>query len=282
MSLEVNIMKKLDFMIVGTMKSGTTSLAFQLNHNPDICMPPSEIHYFNYDENFSKGEKWYETHFKDCDQTCILGEKTPTYSYLEKIPKRIFEYNPEIKLIWMFRNPIDRAYSNYYHAKRAGNEKYSFKKAIRLEPERIKNDIFKGYLTRSKYIEQVERYLEYFSIEQMHFILFEDFVKNPINVIKDIFKFLEVPFNDFEYQDEIKNVARIPRAPRFLKKSREILGETALLYRIIRKLSFIGRKTGYKKMSPRLREQLDGYFEVYNKQLGERTGLDISIWQTKK
>ncbi len=275
-------MKKLDFMIVGTMKSGTSTLALQLDQNPDICIPLDEIHYFNNEENFKKGEKWYESKFEECEKDCIIGEKTPTYSYLEKVPKRIFEYNPDIKLIWAFRNPVDRSFSNYYHAIRLGSEKYSFKKAVKLEPIRIKKDVFKGYVTRSKYIEQVKRYLKYFSIEQMHFILFEEFVKNPIPVLEDLFDFLEVPFNDFEYQDEIRNVALIPRAPRFLRKSREILGETALLYRIIRKLSFMGRKPGYKKISPKLREELNDYFIEYNKQLEELTGLDVSIWQKKK
>jgi hypothetical protein len=275
-------MKKLDFMIVGTMKSGTSSLAFQLAQSPYICIPPDEIHYFNNEENFKKGEKWYESKFEGCNKDCIIGEKTPAYSYLEKVPKRIFDYNPDIKLIWIFRNPVDRSYSNYLHALKLGSEKYRFKKAVKIEHKRIKEDVVKGYVTRSKYIEQVERFLEYFSIEKMHFILFEEFAKNPILVIKNVFDFLEIPFNDFEYQDEIINITRVPRAPRFLRKSREILGETALLYRMIRKLSYMGRKPGYKKISPKLREKLNEYFSEYNKRLEELTGLDVSIWQKKK
>ncbi|MHA1203285.1 MAG: sulfotransferase family protein [Candidatus Heimdallarchaeaceae archaeon] len=274
-------MKKLDFIMVGTMKSGTSSLAFQLAQNPDICIPLDEMHYFNNEENYEKGEKWYASNFKECSNKSIIGEKTPTYSYLDKVPYRIFEYNPDIKLIWLFRNPVDRSYSNYWHAVRLGSEKYRFTKAIKHESKRVKENVFKGYLKRSKYIEQVERYLQFFDKKKMHFILFEDFVKNPIQIITDVFKFLNVPFNNFVYQNEIRNVALIPRAPRFLRKSREILGETALSYRVIRRLSFRGRKPGYRKLSPKVRAELNEYFEEYNKKLENLTGLDVSVWKKK-
>ncbi|MHA1199811.1 MAG: sulfotransferase family protein [Candidatus Heimdallarchaeaceae archaeon] len=274
-------MKKLDFIIVGAMKAGTSSIAFQLSHNPQICIPTDEVHYFNNEENFCKGIEWYESKFKNCNRDSIIGEKTPTYSYDEKVPERINDYNPDIKLVWTFRNPVDRAYSNYLHAVRFGRESYSFKKAIRNEPERIKKNIFRGYLKRSIYIEQIERYLEFFDKKQMYFILFEDFVKNPVEIMKGLFKFLNVSFNDFKYQDEIKNITVIPRMPRLLRKTVETFGDRSIVSKGVRFITLRGKKPGYAKLSPELRYELNEYFSEYNKKLSDLTGLDISAWNKK-
>ena len=272
-------MKKLDFIIVGAMKAGTSSLAFQLQHNPDICIPLKEIHFFDNDQNYSKGIKWYEENFTNCDQQKLIGEKTPTYSYLEKVPKRIQEYNQEIKLIWIFRNPIERAYSNYWHAVKSGVERKSFEKAVQKETEHIKKDIFKGYLKRSIYVDQIDSYLEFFEKKQMFFMLFEDFVKNPLDNMHNLFKFLKVPFNDFKYADEIRNVTVIPRIPVLLRKSSELFRESSLMYRGVQFLAFKGKKPGYPKLSSALKIELDHYFADYNKELSDLTGLDLAPWK---
>ena len=57
-------MRKLDFIIVGAMKAGTSSLAFQLKDNPQVCIPLKELHFFDNEDNFSKGVEWYESFFK--------------------------------------------------------------------------------------------------------------------------------------------------------------------------------------------------------------------------
>jgi len=274
-------MKKLDFIIVGAMKAGTSSLAFQLEDNLQFCIPQQELHFFSDEENFSKGVEWYESFFKDCDSDKIFGEKTPTYSYSEKVPKRIFDYNSKVKLVWIFRNPVDRAYSNYWHSVRTGGESFSFEKAVKLESERIKENIFRGYLKRSIYIEQVERYLKFFDIKNMHFILFEEFVKNPTEIMRKLFEFLEAPFNNFQYKDEIRNIAIIPRLPRLLRRSREVLGEKSLIYRGVRFSLMRGRKPGYAKLSPELRAELKEYFKEHNEKFKNLTGLDITAWDKK-
>lgn len=110
---------QVDFIIVGAMKSGTSSLAFHLSNHPDIYMPESEVHFFNDDEAYEKGYQHYLNQFEYL-QNKIVGEKTPTYSYLKKCPERIYDFNANVKLIWIFRNPVDRAYSNYWHAVKRG------------------------------------------------------------------------------------------------------------------------------------------------------------------
>ncbi|MCE7740851.1 MAG: sulfotransferase domain-containing protein [Candidatus Heimdallarchaeota archaeon] len=275
-------MKKLDFIIVGAMKAGTSSLAFQLKHNPQICIPLKEVHYFNNEENYNKGIQWYEGIFKDCNPENIIGEKTPTYSYLEKVPERIYEYKSDIKLVWIFRNPLSRSYSNYWHAVKSGRENYSFDKAVRKEPERLKKDVWKGYLKRSIYAEQIERYLNFFDKKQMYFMIFEDFVRNPVENMKGLFKFLRVSFNNFEYQDEIRNITIIPRIPRLLRKSSEIFHEKSLIHKGIQFLAIKRKKPGYTKISPEIKEELKHYFIDHNRKLADLTGLDVSIWDKNK
>ncbi len=272
-------MRKLDFIIVGAMKAGTSSLAFQLKDNPQVCIPLKELHFFDNEDNFSKGVEWYESFFKDCSSSGIIGEKTPTYSYSEKVPKRIFDYNPEVKIVWIFRNPVDRAYSNYWHAVKAGVENLSFEKAVKLESKRIEQDIFKGYLKRSIYIEQVERYLKFFDIKNMHFLLFEEFLQNPTENMRKLFKFLDIPFNNFQYKDEIRNITIIPRMPRLLRRTREILGEKSLMYRGVRFILSRGKKPGYAKLSSELRAELNEHFKNHNEKLKNLTGLNITAWE---
>ena len=116
----MNIQAK--FLIVGGMKAGTSSLAQILNQHPKIFIPNQELHYFNKDENYFKGYDFYNKNFK---AGVLNGEKTPTYSFQENCAERIYKYNKDFKLIWILRNPTDRAISNYYHAFLKDKEKHS-------------------------------------------------------------------------------------------------------------------------------------------------------------
>ncbi|OCL27619.1 hypothetical protein U472_03450 [Orenia metallireducens] len=266
-----------DFIIVGAMKAGTTSLAFHLNNHPDIYIPQRELHFFDNEDNYKRGYKYYLSLF-EYEGEKVVGEKTPTYSYLDKVAERIYKFNPNLKIIWIFRNPIDRAYSNYWHAVEKGAEYLSFSKAIKKEPNRIKTDIWKGYLKRSIYVEQVERYLQFFNKEQMLFLLFEDFMNQPERELKKICNFVNVNADKFEYIEEIRNKTTVPRSKIILWLFRKIFGYKSRLYNITYKLNTFGKKAGYPALSNNIRLELREYFSDYNNQLEELTGLDLSVW----
>ncbi len=99
-----------DFLIVGTMKSGTSSLRHYLSQHPQIAIPAREIHFFDRDDTYARGPAWYLGRLaRDrTANTTIVGEKTPTYSYDPKVPARIHRDFPGVKLVWIFRNPVDR------------------------------------------------------------------------------------------------------------------------------------------------------------------------------
>ncbi|MGP3778030.1 sulfotransferase family protein [Halanaerobium saccharolyticum] len=272
-------MRKLDFIIVGAMKSGTSSLAYHLNNHPNIYLPNEEIHFFNNDIDFKKGYDYYHRKIDVYNnEKKIIGEKTPTYSYLEKVPKRIYKYNPNIKLIWIFRNPVDRTYSNYLHAWKKGSENLSFEEAISQEKERIKDNIWKGYKKRSIYVKEVRRYLKYFNQAQMRYILFENFIKNPESETKKIIKFLGANEEKFNYIKEKRNKTTLPRMQNLLYFVRKNMGDKSIIYRSLMKILTFNKEPGYPKLDSRLRKKLKDYFYEYNKELKQITGLETDIW----
>jgi len=218
-----------NFIIPGAMKSGTTALRVYLAQHPDIYMVSKEIHFF--DRNFEKGVEWYEKFFDGWNGEKAVGEKTPNYLYHKRTPERIYRYLPNIKLIFVFRNPIDRAYSHYWHNVRSGQETLTFEKALEKEEERIKNERIKetySYKDKGKYIVQIKRYAEYFSKSQILFILAEDLKERGEATLKKILKFLNVEEN-FVFKDlQEKHVGSMPRSMflarlasnRFIKKHR--------------------------------------------------------------
>lgn len=268
---------KIDFIIVGAMKAGTSSLGFHLNSHPDIYLPEKELQFFNDDSKFYMGYNYYYSLFNPNGEK-VLGEKTPTYSYQENVAERIYDFNPDIKLIWILRSPVDRAYSNYLHAVKNGSELLSFESAVENESERIKTDIWKGYLERSIYIKQVKRYLQWFKIEQMHFVIFEEFKANPEKELKKIFNFLEVDSSKSFYKVEERNKTVMPRSTISLYYARKHFGHKSFSFKVINKINTIGKAPGYQKMSKSIRKELDARFIDHNNKLQDVTGLDFKIW----
>ena len=117
-------MSKPDFIIIGAAKSGTTTLYQYLCRHPQIYMStPKEPDFFSLDMNYHKGIEWYESLFDGAKPEQICGEASTTYSRWHQHPKaaeRISQYLPKVKLIYIMRHPVDRAYSFYaYRFKRS-------------------------------------------------------------------------------------------------------------------------------------------------------------------
>jgi hypothetical protein len=272
--------QKIDFIIVGAMKSGTTSLGFYLRRHPNVCIPKGEVHFFDNERNFKKGLGWYERKLfrKGTRHTVVTGEKTTAYTYKPEVAERIYKAYPEVKLIWILREPVSRAYSNYIHAYRNGAVRFSFEEAIRAEPELIKKSIYLGYLKRSRYAEQVERFLKFFSREQMHFMLFESFVSDTRAELGKLFRFLGVSEEAFTFTDEPRGRTVMPRLQASIWAARKI-GGTGPLWSAMMFANSVFKKPGYPKPDPELRDRLKDELQEDNRKLAEITGLDISVWK---
>jgi hypothetical protein len=271
-----------DFFVVGAMKAGTTTLMDYLNQHPDVYLPDYEVHFFDRECNYKKGLEWYTTHFLKSNND-IIGEKTPTYSYDPKVPARIYSNFPDAKIVWILRNPTARTYSNYLHAVKVGKENLPFDSAVALEEKRIGNNAFKGYIERSIYIKQINNYLDYFPMKSMHFIIFEEFIKDPDGTLAELYKFLEINHinNNQILTNSLKlnkkNVSSFPRSITLQYYSQQLFGTKSFIYKVVNYLNNIFPKTP-PKIQPNISNELDLYFRPFNNSLAHLINKDLSCW----
>jgi hypothetical protein len=195
------------FLIIGAQKAGTTSLYRYLAKHPDIKpnFVVKELSFF--DEYYDRGIPWYKSHFPFKRKNKHYFEGTTHYLFNPLAPKRIKDVLPNVKIIALLRNPIDRAYSSYKHQVRAGRETLSFEEAIESEKKRLKGEKERlsnessyfsynynhfSYLERGKYNEQIQNWLEYFPKEQMFILSSDEFFKNTESSLNKIYNFLEI------------------------------------------------------------------------------------------
>jgi len=229
-----NLTKKPNFFIVGAARSGTSALYHYLKQHPDIFMSEiKEPQYFctdfhrESDKFFKKkvrfpirANRHYLKLFKNVSNEKFLGEASPQYLYSKEAAKNIYHFNPSAKIIISLRNPVEVLFS--LHAQLlvySGEDILEFKKALDIEPERRKGRYMpKGllwpsslyYLDWVKYCEQVKRFYDNFSKDQVKIIVFEDFKKDNIKVYKDILTFLTVD-DSFKPALSFYNSQSIPR-----------------------------------------------------------------------
>ena len=192
---------KLDFVIAGAQKSGTTALHYFLQKHPQITLGhQQEIHFFDNDELFA-GAVDYELlhrHYPTVKKGVIAGDCTPSYLYHEPAMERIWNYNPQSKLIVLLRNPVERAFAHWNMQRFKGREPLDFLEAVQAESDRMKEagtpvDRRRiAYLDRGRYSEQLERVFKFFPSEQVKLIKFEDFRENNRHALNSIFQFLGV------------------------------------------------------------------------------------------
>ena len=210
-----------DFVILGAMKSGTTSLYnFVVKHPAIVPAAQKEVQYFSARHRYRLGKLWYRSNFptnlsrrrfyKKTNQKLLSGEATPAYLFYPIVPGRMKEALPDVKLIVILRNPVDRAYSHYHHILRKNMTTLSFENAIKSEEKRraeeserlIKDPNFiftryrvHPYLTRGVYADQLERWFKHYNRKQFLILATEGLHENPQRTLDQVFDFLGVhPF----------------------------------------------------------------------------------------
>ena len=201
---------KLDFIIAGTQKSGTSVLTYYLNQHPAIAMAHKEEahlivqprrHFFDNEKMFASGDVDYDLLHRDVRvtaNTLVTGTCTPVYTYWKPAMQRIHDYNPSIKLIILLRNPIDRAFSHWNMQRDRKLESLDFLDAVKEEENRAREahplQLRKfSYVERGFYSEQMERAFKFFPREQVLVIKFDDLRRDYRSVTDKIFAFLGVP-----------------------------------------------------------------------------------------
>ncbi len=195
-----------DFLIIGAMRSGTTALHDTLARHPRVIPAiKKEIHFF--DLEFHRGIGWYRAHFpyQTRMRGHITGEASPYYLFHPLAPGRAAQTVPQARLIALLRNPVDRAYSHYWHGIRLGYETLSFKDAIEQEAERLAGEeerLRRGpsfphqlhsYLARGLYAQQLERWLAHFPKESLLVLQTEALEHHPAPILHSLCRFLHIP-----------------------------------------------------------------------------------------
>lgn len=181
------MLKPPDFIIIGAMRAGTTSLAERLGRHPEIGMSRlKETDFFIEEKNFSRGYKWYQSLFPSGKR--ILGEASPNYTkgdVFKGVPARICTVRPDVKLIYVVRDPVDRFCSHYTHS--------CLVHGGLSAPEDIFNEREGAHvLASSMYYRQISAFLEVFPQNQLKIIDFDDLVDSPDATLADICAFLDV------------------------------------------------------------------------------------------
>lgn len=170
-----------DFIIMGEMKCGTTALYRYITEHPKVKPARrKELAFFN--AYHDKGLDWYKSQFPDCDQ-CMTGEATGYLKFPHVAPK-VYAAVPDVKLILILRNPVDRAYSHYHMHLRKGKIDVPFEKAIEKKLT---------YLDKGNYAWKLKRWMNVFPKEQFHIVQSEKLYKHPQKTMDEVFKFLELP-----------------------------------------------------------------------------------------
>ncbi len=177
------------------MRCGTTSLNGYLREHPDVVVStPKEVHFF--DIHFDRGVDWYREHFTGTGNAAAVGEATPDYLYHDEAVARIAATLPDVKLIVMLRNPVDRAYSHYWHNRSRAKEPLGFADALSAEATRIRaggaSRATFSYADRGRYRAQIERLHRHVPAERILYQTFEDLERDPGAVFRAACRFLDI------------------------------------------------------------------------------------------
>lgn len=253
-----------DFIIIGGRRSGNSTLYNNLTKHPYI-LPAliQEVSFFNF--HFHKGINWYRIYFPTLARKfftellyrhkILIGESTPVYLFHPLAPKRAHSLLPNLKIIIMIRNPVDRAYAHYLAYKKnyiknklnyLSLEDYleksvdKYEKGLFYEIEKGKQfDKEYSFFARGVYIYQIINWLKYYPKEQILILKSEDLFSNPSDFLKKVFKFLNLP--NLKLKDYM-----------------------------------ISRKEKYKKMDEKIRKRLVNLYEPHNQRLYKLVNRDYN------
>lgn len=251
-----------DFLIAGAMKCGTTSLYNYLGQHPEIAKArKKELHFFDW--HYQRGLRWYRSQFPLAlpgrwagpgGGGIRTGEASTDYLFHPRAPERIAATLPEVRLIALLRNPVDRAYSHYHHVRKQGAEPLSFEDALAAEPQRLAGELDRlaadpaypgdayrrySYLARGAYADGVERALNVLPRHQLLVVRSEDLFEEAAGAMAGVLAFLG-----------LAEVA-LPSYPRLYAGS-------------------------YRPMAGDTRAELIEHFRPHNRRLGELLGQELA------
>ena len=246
-----------------------------LRRHPQVHMSRTkELHFF--DRNYARGVEWYTAQFEVTGRHKQVGETTPNYMFRDRARSRLIATLPHARIVAILRNPVERAYSHYWHdARRFELQRHSrpvpptFEAALAQErPDTFASlapeppggggpaPVRPSYVGRGEFLGQLEPFETAFSRARLHVILLEDLVADRVGTLRALFSFLEVKTAPAEVIDEV-HVNRY-REP----------DETGR-----------ARPAKYPPMERATRVLLYEHYVSHNARLGRWLGRDLSHWR---
>lgn len=296
---------KPNFFIVGAPKCGTTALSKYLQSHPDIFITsPKEPHFFAEEFYIPKITTWseYLSLFKDVQpQHKVIGEASVHYLCSELALSKIYQHNPDAKIVAMLRNPVDLVYS--YHSQLLYNigeeDESDFEKAWHLQASRRQGQNMPPLCCSPATLQyknigslgtQVEKMFLIFPKKQIKVILFDDFKSSTSSVYQDVLTFLNVPNDDkTDFHQINKNRKhRISFLGKLTEKPPEVLTETVKSLKqslgikslgIVKKIRTINREEFERPpLDTKFRNYLVDEFKDEIVKLSNILNTDLSHW----
>jgi hypothetical protein len=287
----------IDFIGIGAAKSGTTWVYEMLKQHPQVFLPyHKEIHYFNRtftekpeldNYNFDKPLSWYLDFFKDARPDQVIGEITPTYIWDEAAAQRIHEFNPDVKILAVLREPVDRLYSYYlFLIQRGVLGNISIDEALVQRPD---------LLMRNQYYTLLKRYYDLFPRQNIKVMLYDDLRADNKEFLLEIERFLGVadfiPEN-YNQRTMITGDPRFKLFNRLIFKARTFLRKYDLKFVLdflrFTRLSYLLEDIRTYQTKPwkekphldkRKQAELKAYFREEVDNLEKLIGRDLSVWK---
>lgn len=178
-------MKRIDSFHIGPQKSATTWVYKCLKAHPEVgCASNDSTHYF--DMRYSEERDWYESFFRHTSEEQTLIDMTPSYIRSPWVPRRLVKENPDAKIICSLRNPVDRAFSHYWHEKKKDKIAFQFEEVL------DNYDLFSSWIEPGFYAEHLERYLKHFPREQLLCLPFRLLQEDDEAFLRRILEFIQV------------------------------------------------------------------------------------------
>lgn len=303
-----------NFLILGAAKSGTTSLYHYVGQHPDVCLSqPKEPLFFESEYERGLGFYW-ERYFEECSGQSAIGEARVYNLYLPYVPQRIRDSLPQARFIAVLRDPVDRAYSHWWHRYTRRIERLSFEAAVADNLETLRagprfegnsgarewqrglfrnmnGTRYRTYVDLGYYAEQLGRYLERFPSERLKVILYEDLVRDPAAVAREVWAFLGVD-PDIELQDpsaqNVANPSLTPWYERALLRAYKASSLGALLpasWKLRARAAEAALRDWLDEdpverppLAPETGRDLRAHFAARNETLAALLGRDLSHW----
>lgn len=219
---DINQNREPDFFVIGGMKCGSTALYKYLCQHPQV-LPPllKEIHFF--DEHYEQGINWYLAHFPSIasGQTFLSGEATPCLG-APNVWQKIAHSFPQIKLLVLLRNPVDRAYSHYHHIARRYGVNHEFEEAIladltnqqlrqrMLEDANAYKEVKSSYISLGLYVYWLQEWLKFFPPQQLLILNSDDLNSQTAQTMQQVYDFLGLPHHELPHYAKENSGSYLP------------------------------------------------------------------------